>query len=61
VQDFLKEGANPLSGLDEQQLDIIHTIAFCKYTMLTCCILLIGVFIINEKEPSFKGRVRWGQ
>jgi hypothetical protein len=61
VQDFLKEGANPLSGLDEQQLGIIHTIAFCKYAMLTCCVLLVGVFIINEKEPSFKGRVRWGQ
>jgi hypothetical protein len=61
VQDFLKEGSNPLSGLDEQQLDIIYTIASCKYAVLICCVLLVGVFIINEKEPSFKGRVRWVQ
>lgn len=59
VQDFLKRGANPLSGLDESQLGIIHAISFCKCAMMICCVLLIGVFIINEKEPSFKRRVQW--
>lgn len=59
VQGFLKTGPDPLSGLDANQLGIIHAIAFCKYAMLTCCVLLIVVLIVNEKMPSFKGRVQW--
>jgi uncharacterized membrane protein len=59
VQDFLQTGPDSLSGLNANQLGIIHAIAFCKYAMLTSCVLLIVVFIINEKMPSFRGRVQW--
>ena len=59
VQDFLKSGKDPLSGLDAHQLGIIYAISFCKYALITCCVLLIGLLIVNEKEPSFKGRVQW--
>jgi len=59
VQDSLKPGPQSLSGLDAHQLEIINAISFCKYAMIICCAALVGLLIINEKEPSFKGRVKW--
>lgn len=59
VQAFLKPGKQPFSGLDEDQLGIVNTITFCKYGMLACCALLVGLLIINEKEPTFKGKIQW--
>jgi hypothetical protein len=59
VQDFLKPGPKPLSALNADQLNIISTIYFCKHATIACCALLVGLFIINEKEPSFKGRIEW--
>ncbi|AYL98264.1 hypothetical protein HYN43_024585 [Mucilaginibacter celer] len=59
VQDFLKPGLQPNSGLDSDQLEIIHALLFCKYAMIACLLLLVGLLVINEKEPSFKGRIQW--
>ncbi|MEO3405730.1 hypothetical protein AAFN85_17590 [Mucilaginibacter sp. CAU 1740] len=59
VQDFLKPGPQPSSGLDADQINIISAISFCKYATIAFCALLVGLLIINEKEPSFKGRIEW--
>ncbi|WDF76396.1 hypothetical protein PQ469_21130 [Mucilaginibacter sp. KACC 22773] len=57
VQDFQLKGSGAFAGLNQEQISILHTVVFCKIAAVTSFVLLIFVLIVNEKEPSFNGRV----
>ncbi|MBD1364700.1 hypothetical protein IDJ77_12845 [Mucilaginibacter sp. ZT4R22] len=59
VQDFQQAGKEASFGLDAHQLYILHGITFCKYAAISCFALLILGLIINEREPTFNGRISY--
>ena len=62
VQDSQQIGKDPLYGLDEHQIGIMHTITFCKIASISCLVLLVVTpqvfgrinfykkFVTNEEE-----------
>ncbi|RWY55863.1 hypothetical protein [Mucilaginibacter gilvus] len=61
VQDFQQAGKDPTYGLDDEQLSILNGIVFCKYAAISCFALLVLALIVNEREPTFKGRLVYVQ
>jgi hypothetical protein len=57
VQDFQVKGSDAFAGLYEEQISTLHALFFCKIATITSFVLLVLVLIVNEKEPSFNGRV----
>lgn len=61
VQDSQQAGKNPGYGLDDEQLSILNSVAFCKYATISCFALLVLALIVNECEPTFNGRLVYVQ
>ena len=59
VEDFQQPGGSALFELDAHQLSILHSIAFCKYAAIGCLALLVLALIVNEREPTFNGRISY--
>jgi len=59
VQDFQQPGKDQSFGLDAHQVYILNGITFCKYASISCFTLLVLALIVNEREPTFNGRVSY--
>jgi hypothetical protein len=59
VQDFQQAGKPAFYGLDDEQLSTLHRIILCKCASNSCFVLLVFALIMNEREPTFNGRVSY--